>query len=65
MRKTRGVKALVDYLTFIHYPMSESSIYCLIRVRNIPFRRTSPQVLMFDLDAVDNLLSSDFEETDQ
>lgn len=62
MRKVRGVKALVDYLSSIDCPMSESTIYRLVKGREIPFRRPSPQVLIFDLDAIDHWLSSDYEE---
>ncbi|MGE7545028.1 hypothetical protein [Sporosarcina newyorkensis] len=65
MRKVRGVKALVEYLESIQCPMSESTIYRLVKVRKIPFRRPAPQVLIFDLDAIDHWLSSDFEEAIQ
>lgn len=62
MRKVRGVKTLVEYLISIQCPLSESTIYRLVRVGKIPFRRISPQVLIFDLNAIDHWLSSDFEE---
>ncbi len=65
MRKVRGVKALVDYLNTIQCPMSESTIYRLVRVKAIPFRRPSPQVLIFDLNKIDHWLSSDYEEVAQ
>lgn len=62
MRRVRGVKALVEYLISIQCPMSESTIYRLVKIRKIPFRRPSPQVFIFDLNAIDHWLSSDFEE---
>lgn len=65
MRLVRGAKALVEYLASIHCPMSESTIYRLVRVSKIPFRRPSPQVLIFDLNAIDKWLSSDYEEQAQ
>lgn len=65
MRRVRGAKALVKYLESIDCPMSETTIYRLLRTKSIPFRRISPQVLIFDLDDIDNWLGSDYEETDQ
>lgn len=62
MRKVRGVKNLVEYLSSIQCPMSESTIYRLVKTKEIPFRRPSPQVIIFDLDAIDRWLSSDFDE---
>lgn len=61
MRKVRGVKKLTSYLESIDCPMSESTIYRLIKIKKIPFRRPSPQVIIFDLDAIDHWLSSDFD----
>lgn len=65
MRRARGAKALVEYLASIECPLSESTIYRLVKVGKIPFRRPTPQVLIFDFDAIDHWLSSDFEETAQ
>ncbi|WP_342508292.1 hypothetical protein [Sporosarcina sp. FSL K6-2383] len=65
MRRIRGVKSLVEYLESIDCPISESTIYRLVRVKTIPFRRPSPQVLIFDLDDIDYWLSSDYEEASQ
>lgn len=59
MRKVRGVKSLVEYLESINCPISESTIYRLLRTKSIPFKRLSPQVLIFDLDAIDRWLDSD------
>lgn len=61
-RRTRGVKNLVEYLGEEGCPMSEATIYRLIRVGKIPFRRPSPQVLIFDLNAIDDWLSPEYEE---
>lgn len=65
MRKVRGVKKLVEYLESINCPMSEGTIYRLLRTKSIPFRRPSPQVLIFDLDAIDKWLDSDYEDDAQ
>lgn len=62
MRMVRGAKALVEYLESIQCPLSESTIYRLVKVRKIPFRRPSPQVLIFDLNAIDRWLSADYED---
>jgi len=59
MRKVRGVKSLVEYLESNNCPISESTIYRLLRTKSIPFKRLSPQVLIFDLDAIDRWLDSD------
>ena len=57
MRRVRGAKALVKYLDDNHVPLSESTIYRLVRDKKIPFRRPTPQILIFDLDAIDRWLS--------
>lgn len=56
MRIVRGAKALSDYCESIGCPISESTIYRLIRFRSIPFKRPSPGVLIFNLDAIDEWL---------
>ena len=53
MRNVRGVKSLVDYLKEIGAPMSESTIYNLLRQNKIPHQRPSPRVLIFNLDLID------------
>lgn len=62
MRKVRGVKALAKYLESIDCPLSESTIYRLVKVHSIPFKRITPQVLIFDLNAIDKWLSIDEQE---
>ncbi|MEK4023517.1 helix-turn-helix transcriptional regulator [Sporosarcina sp. FSL W7-1283] len=57
LRRVRGVKSLCEYLTSINCPMSESTIYRLIRTKRIPHIRPSKQILIFDLDAIDRWLS--------
>lgn len=57
MKKVRGVKALVEYLTETGTPMSESTIYRLLRTKKIPHIRPSNRILIFDLDAIDFWLS--------
>ncbi len=61
MRLVRGAKALSEYLKSQNCPMSESTIYRLIRTKQIPFRRPSPSILIFDLDAIDKWLMHDNE----
>lgn len=56
MRIVRGAKALSKYLASQNCPMSESTIYRLIRAKAIPFRRPSPNILIFDLNAIDHWL---------
>ncbi|RST59680.1 hypothetical protein D5F11_011290 [Siminovitchia terrae] len=62
MRRVRGAKALSNYLKSINCDMSEATIYRLMRTKSIPFRRPSPGILIFDLDAIDQWLSSDSEK---
>lgn len=62
MAKVRGVKELVKHLESIDCPMSESTIYRLLRTKQIPCRRPTPSILIFDLKAIDRWLSSDFED---
>lgn len=62
MRKVRGVKALSDYLKSINCDMSETTIYRLLQTKNIPHRRPSPGILIFDLDKIDRWLSVEEEE---
>lgn len=62
MRLVRGAKALSEYLEMQNCPMSESTIYRLIRTKSIPFRRPSPNILIFDLNAIDHWLVSGDEE---
>lgn len=56
MRKVRGVKALVNYLELICCSMSESTIFRLMRTKDIPFSRPSARVVIFDLDDIDKWL---------
>lgn len=57
MRKVRGVKKLCAYLESIQCPISESTIFRLMRTKDIPFSRPSPRVLIFDLDDIDAWIS--------
>lgn len=57
MRRVRGAKALVKYLESIGCPMSETTIYKLLRQDRIPSIRPSERILLFDLDAIDRWLS--------
>lgn len=62
MRRVRGAKALVKYLDSIGCPMSESTIYKLLREKRIPCIRPSERILLFDLDAIDRWLTVDENE---
>lgn len=57
MRLVRGVKALVEYLESINCGISESTIYRLIKQDLIPYKRPTPGILIFDLNAIDSWLS--------
>lgn len=59
MRKVRGAKSLVKYLESISCPMSESTIYRLLRMNAIPHKRISTGIIIFDLDVIDNWLGSE------
>lgn len=61
MRRVRGAKKLSEYLESIDCPMSEATIYRLLKQKAIPFRRPSPSILIFDLDAIDEWLSVEAE----
>ncbi len=56
MRKVRGAKALSNYLKSINCDMSETTIYRLLKTKDIPCRRPSPGILIFDLDVIDRWL---------
>jgi len=55
----RGVNSLLEYLSSINCPMSGSTIYRLIKTKSIPFRRPSPGLLLFNLDAIDKWLTEE------
>ncbi len=56
MRNVRGAKALSEYLESIGVPMSESTIFSLLREDKIPHRKPSPRILIFNLDLIDEWL---------
>ena len=56
MRNVRGAKALSDYLESQGAPMSESTIFSLLRQNKIPHNRPSPRILIFNLDVIDDWL---------
>jgi excisionase family DNA binding protein len=58
-RKVLGVKELVEYLASINYPYSKSTIYRLVRTKQIPFHRPTPQLIIFNLDEIDEWLETD------
>lgn len=60
MRRVRGAKALSNYLKSINCDMSESTIYRLLKTKEIPNRRPSPGILIFDLDEIDKWLGCNY-----
>lgn len=56
LRLVRGAKELVNYLKGIGVPMSEGTIYNLLRENNIPHSRPSARILVFDLNEIDEWL---------
>lgn len=60
-RRVRGAKELSKYLESINCPLSESTIFKLVREKRIPHIRPSNRVLLFDLDSIDKWLE-DLEE---
>ena len=62
MRKVRGVKKVCSYLDSIQCPMSESTIFRLMRTKNIPFSRPAPRVVIFDLDDIDSWIGGEIKE---
>ncbi|MFJ7919706.1 helix-turn-helix transcriptional regulator [Lysinibacillus fusiformis] len=59
MRKVRGVKELDEYLKLNNCPMSEATLYRLVKRKEIPFNRPAPRVLLFDLDDIDKWLGGE------
>lgn len=57
MRNVRGAKALSNYLNSIGVPMSESTIFNLLRQNKIPHRRPAPRILIFNLDVIDKWIT--------
>lgn len=62
IRNVRGVKALSKYLKEIGAPMSESTIYNLLRQNKIPHKRLSPRILIFNLDKIDKWILGELED---
>lgn len=48
MQKMRGAKKLAAYLKQSGVPISESTIYRLMRTKQIPFSRPAPGLVIFD-----------------
>ncbi|WP_202905389.1 helix-turn-helix domain-containing protein [Luteimonas abyssi] len=55
----RGVKKLCEYLESISCPISESTIYRLLREDKIPYSKPSTRVLLFNLDEIDQWIKGD------
>lgn len=55
-RRVRGAKELSKYLAECGCPMSETTIFKLLREKKIPHIRPSERVLLFDLDSIDRWL---------
>ena len=58
MRNVRGAKALSEYLESIGIPISESTIFKLLRENKIPHRRPSDRILIFNLDVIDEWIGA-------
>lgn len=52
-RRVRGAKDLSKYLKEVGCPMSEATIFKLLKEKRIPHIRPSNRVLLFDLDSID------------
>lgn len=63
MRNVRGAKALSEYLASIGAPMSEATIYRLLRQDKIPHVRPAPKILIFNLDVIDEWLGVNQNDT--
>lgn len=59
MRRIRGAKELVKYFDSIGCPMSEGTIFRLLREKKIPSIRPTERILIFDLDAIDKWLTGE------
>lgn len=60
MRNVRGAKALSEYMESIGAPMSESTIFTLLRQNKIPHQRPSNRILIFNLDVIDDWIKGDW-----
>ncbi len=60
MRNVRGAKALAEYLESIGAPMSESTIFALLRQDRIPHQRPSNRILIFNLDVIDRWINGEW-----
>jgi len=49
-------KSTFGILEIIGIPMSESTIFALLRQNKIPHQRPSPRILVFNLDKIDEWL---------
>ena len=63
LRRVRGVDKLIIYLESVGCPIGKTTIYKLLKQKDIPCIRPSERVLLFDLDAIDGWLSIEEEET--
>lgn len=59
MRNIRGVKNLNEYLEEINCPMSQATLYKLVKEKAIPHVRPAPKVLIFNLDKIDAWLNGE------
>lgn len=60
MRNVRGAKALSEYMRSIGAPMSESTIFTLLRQNKIPHQRPSNRILIFNLDVIDKWINGEW-----
>ncbi|PID22472.1 hypothetical protein CSV61_02170 [Sporosarcina sp. P3] len=55
-RRVRGAKSLSIYLKTEGCPISESTIYRMMREKRIPYMKPSTGILLFNLDSIDKWL---------
>lgn len=56
LRRVRGAKNLSIYLKTVGCPMSESTVYRLMREKRIPHMKPLAGILLFNLDSIDKWL---------
>ncbi|MEC5422074.1 helix-turn-helix domain-containing protein [Virgibacillus sp. C22-A2] len=59
MRNIRGVEKLEQYLIENEVPIGQTTLYKLVREKEIPHIRISSRVLVFNLDSIDSWLQKE------
>ncbi|OXS77964.1 helix-turn-helix transcriptional regulator [Domibacillus enclensis] len=58
MNMIRGIDALVAHLKEQGVPISRTTIFTLLKQKQIPHRRPAPRIVLFDLDKIEEWLKS-------